>query len=72
MYVYINKYIIYIERERDMLYASHASDSNFPGRESRGRVLKVAESKDWVFITGGCSGRGVQWMGVVLYSKTSI
>ena len=23
----------------------------------------------WVFITGGCSGRGVQWMGVVLYSK---
>ena len=23
----------------------------------------------WVFITGGCSGRGVQWMGVVLYNK---
>ena len=23
----------------------------------------------WVFITGGCSGRGVQWIGVVLYSK---
>ena len=22
----------------------------------------------WVFITGGCSGRGVQWMGVVLYN----
>ena len=21
----------------------------------------------WVFITGGCSGRGVQWMGVVWY-----
>ena len=20
----------------------------------------------WVFITGGCSGRGVRWMGVVL------
>ena len=26
------------------------------------------ESK-WVFITGGCSGRGVQWMGVVVYNK---
>ena len=24
----------------------------------------------WGFITGGCSGRGVQWMGEVLYSKT--
>ena len=23
----------------------------------------------WVFIRGGCSGRGVQWMGVVLHSK---
>ena len=23
----------------------------------------------WVFITGGCSGRVVQWMGVVLYHK---
>ena len=26
----------------------------------------------WVFITGGCSGRGVQWMGVRLYNKTSV
>ena len=25
----------------------------------------------WVFITGGCSGRGVQWMGVVLYNKAA-
>ena len=23
----------------------------------------------WVFIKGGCSRRGVQWMGVVLYNK---
>ena len=23
----------------------------------------------WVSITGGCSGRGVQWMEVVLYNK---
>ena len=23
----------------------------------------------WVFIKGGCSRRGVQWMGVVLYLK---
>ena len=25
----------------------------------------------WVFITGGCSRRGVHWMGVVLCSKTA-
>ena len=24
---------------------------------------------EWVFITGGCSGRGLQWMGVVLYNQ---
>ena len=23
----------------------------------------------WVFITGECSGWGVQWMGVVLYNE---
>ena len=23
----------------------------------------------WVFITGGCSGRGVQWMGFALCNK---
>ena len=27
-------------------------------------------SNVWIFITGGCSGRGVQWIGVALYSKT--
>ena len=25
--------------------------------------------RDWVLITGGCSGRGVQPMGLVLYNK---
>ncbi len=26
---------------------------------------------NWIFIKGGCSRRAVQWMGVVLYSKTA-
>ena len=26
---------------------------------------------EWLFIKGGCSRRGVQWMGVVLYNKTA-
>ena len=28
-------------------------------------------NRGWVFIEGGCSRRGVQWMGVVLHSETS-
>ena len=26
----------------------------------------------WILCRGGCSGRGVQWMGVVLYNKTAL
>ena len=33
------------------------------------RIRYESTAHLWVFITGGCSGRGVQWMGVVLYSK---
>ena len=33
-----------------------------PGAPARHR-------RPWVFMTGGCSRRGVQWIGVVLYSK---
>ena len=29
----------------------------------------ASASLSWVFITGGCSGSGVQWMGVVLYNE---
>ena len=28
--------------------------------------------RHWVFITGECSRRGVQWTGVALYNKSSI
>ena len=34
-----------------------------------GAKKPTASVVDWVFITGGCSGRGVQWIGVVLYNK---
>ena len=37
------------------------------GRGMAGRAR--ARPRGWVFITGECSGRGVQWMGVVLYHK---
>ena len=32
-------------------------------------ALHATSPPAWVFITGGCSRRGVQWMGVVLHSK---
>ena len=32
-------------------------------------IIILSIIRDWVFITGGCSGRGVQWMGVALYNK---
>ena len=32
-------------------------------------VAALPRGGGWVFIKGGCSGRGVQWMGVVLCSK---
>ena len=34
-------------------------------------AAKSAATYYWVFIKGGCSGRGVQWMGVALYNKTA-
>ena len=30
---------------------------------------EIGLAMDWVFITEGCSLRGVQWIGVVLYDK---
>ena len=37
------------------------------------RLLRVTGAvgpmRTWAFITGGCSGRGVQWIGVVLCNK---
>ena len=37
--------------------------------ESPAPHLSSQVKPQWVFITGGCSGRGVQWLGVVLYNK---
>ena len=38
---------------------------------SVGRLGVQRSLLGWVFIKGGCSRRGVQWMGVVLHSKTA-
>ena len=44
-------------------------------RVPAGTTTQVSRTKGheqlnfWVFITGGCSGRGVQWIGVVLCNK---
>ena len=60
IHTYIHTYMytyIYIEREREI-------DINL----ARPLLLQPLV-RCWVFITGGCSGRGVRWIGVVLYSK---
>ena len=31
----------------------------------------ASRARLWAFIKGGCSRRGVQWMGVVLYNQTA-
>ena len=33
------------------------------------RLSNSSSPTNWVLITGGCSGRGVQWIGVVLYNQ---
>ena len=54
IYIYIYEFNIYIYIYRE---------------RERERENDNISRMSWVFITGGCSGRGVQGMGVVLYSK---
>ena len=37
----------------------------------RNKGVNAHKELSWVFITGGCSRRGVQWMGVALCNKTA-
>ena len=51
---------------------SRISNCQGLGRKSKFEIMKTDRKQiqtPWVFITGGCSGRGVQWIGVVLYKK---
>ena len=36
-----------------------------------GPAPEHASTGEWVFIKGGCSRRGVQWMGAVLHNRTA-
>ena len=61
MYMYVtNNIYIYIERERERKREIPTQPAKAPRRRARA----------WVFIKGGCSRRGVQWMGVALYNHT--
>ena len=56
--------------------SSSSSSSSSRGADQHavqhGRVRAEDDEDElgWVFITGGCSVRGVQWIGVVSYNKT--
>ena len=58
-----------IQRSREMWYNTNNDDdnNNKEGAFAQGASHHCAGS--WVFITGGCSGRGVQCMGVVSYNQ---
>ena len=51
--------------------------SGLPGRAQMALVRRMRSPtapcslQGWVFIKGGCSRRGLQWMGVVLCNKTA-
>ena len=56
----------------------HVAHGVCAASEARGRrvvgdkclmTAATGGGKGWVFIKGGCSGREVQWIGVVLYNK---
>ena len=53
------------------IYISYFDDLKSDVFECLWTMLGRSHKECWVFITGGCSGRGVQWIGVVLYSKTA-
>ena len=68
MYVYIYIYI-YIQFYDMMLWYIIY---NVKHQDSKVDVNHRPETgPDWILGRGGCSGRGVQWMGVVQYSKTA-
>ena len=62
MYIYIYIYSVYI-----YIHIIHDQFRVVP--RSRADGVDAKRKQTWVIIKGGCSRRGVQWMGVVLHSK---
>ena len=61
---------IYIYREREMYYDIFIYIYIYVWISSGVLVADVESHRlAWVFITGGCRGRGVQWMEVALYNE---
>ena len=75
MYMYIYIYIyIYRERERERErgFAKDCLGEDPDSVATRSSGAEILRGRtDWVFIKGGCSRRGVQWMGVISYNKTA-
>ena len=71
IYVYTHTYIyIYIHRERERLYTQTT------GLDAADPLLLLLVLRErrcvqhwWILCRGGCSGWGVQWIGVVLCNK---
>ena len=80
IYIYIHNTYVYmyicirIYVHAYMYKCISLTDSQCGHRPARPEVQSRSpgprDPRLWAFIKGGCSRRGVRWMGVVLYSKT--
>ena len=71
--IYIYAYMICVNNN-DTITTTTTTTNNSNNNNVDHVMVMLPSTRDlclqcWVFITGGCSGRGVQWMGVVLYDK---
>ena len=80
IYIYIDRYMytymyvcIYIYIYICIMHdpgCTSAPGSSAPSRPGPAPTpYSQSTNWEWVFITGGCSRRGLQWMGVVLYNQ---
>ena len=60
MYVYIYRYMYIYIYMYTYMHSTRTWVTEFSGK---------ATYREWILCRGGCSGRGVQWIWVVLYSK---
>ena len=69
IYIYIYTYVIYVlppRRNARQPLCEHAMRARIAAPRASARMRRHISFVCCVFITGGWSGRGVQWMGVVL------
>ena len=65
IYIYIYIYTYIGQHLRDVWVVTT------PWRDEHQLCARSLHGSYWILCRGGCSGRGVQWMGVVLHNRTA-